>query len=126
MNNVVKIKVEKEKFKGEKFLYDCPFLIDNICSVYEYRGIICRSFGLMNVGANNKIKVPFCCFEGYNYSNVMADKGNKISTKKFTNSGVKTKSYFVSLSFIKNAIGIRINANAATIAKVSTYANNVA
>ena len=26
----------------EKFRYDCPFLINEDCSVYNYRGLICR------------------------------------------------------------------------------------
>lgn len=83
--NLESIKKQKSEFKGNMFKYDCPFLINNECSVYEYRGIICRSFGLLNVGANKNIKVPFCCFEGLNYSNVMEDGGNKISEEKFKN-----------------------------------------
>lgn len=83
--NIKKIRNQKSEFNGKMFKYDCPFLINNECSVYQYRGIICRSFGLLNVGTNEKIKVPFCCFKGLNYSNVMEDGGNKISEKKFKN-----------------------------------------
>ena len=42
------LKQEKKEFKGEKFLYDCPFLVDDACSVYEYRGVVCRTFGLLS------------------------------------------------------------------------------
>ena len=28
------------------FFHQCPFLIDKKCSVYKYRGITCRTFGL--------------------------------------------------------------------------------
>ena len=85
--NIGRVLAEKENFEGENFRYDCPFLIDNVCSVYNYRGIICRSFGLANVGSDGKMKVPFCCFDGLNYSNVM--DGNKVSMEKFKKLGVK-------------------------------------
>lgn len=26
---------------------DCPFLLDNCCSVYDYRPVLCRAFGLL-------------------------------------------------------------------------------
>lgn len=74
---------KKRKFNGEKFLYDCPFLVNDECALYEYRGIVCRSFGLMSVDENGKIKVPFCYSKGLNYSNVMDDDGKQISVAKF-------------------------------------------
>ena len=87
--NVKKVLKAKEEYQGDDFRYDCPFLIDNVCSVYNFRGIICRSFGLMTVGKDGRIKVPFCCFQGFNYSNVMEDNGNKISSEKFKKLGYK-------------------------------------
>ncbi len=87
--NVKKVLKAKEEYKGDNFRYDCPFLINDVCSVYEFRGIICRSFGLLTVGADGRVKVPFCCFKGLNFSNVMEDNGNKISSEKFKNLGVK-------------------------------------
>ena len=80
--NLARIVEQKEKFTGDVFRYDCPFLINNECVVYNFRGIVCRSFGLMTVGEDEKIKVPFCCFEGLNYSNVMEDEGKKVSQEK--------------------------------------------
>ena len=82
-NNIAKVLEQRENFKGKKFLYDCPFLINDVCSVYPYRGIVCRTFGLMSKGADGRIKVPFCCFEGYNYSNVIDLETRKISAKGF-------------------------------------------
>lgn len=84
---VDKIKEDKIKSKEDLFRYECPFLINNECSVYNYRGIVCRTFGLMENADNNIIKTPFCCYEGLNYSNVMdnneisEDKVNKINPK---------------------------------------------
>lgn len=89
MENVQKIKQDRENFEGDRFRYDCPFLINDECSVYDYRGIICRAFGLMTMDENDKVKVPFCCFEGLNYSNVMQDDGKNISIEKFKLLGVK-------------------------------------
>lgn len=97
--NVNKIRKQKAEFKGENFKYDCPFLIDNVCSVYEYRGIICRTFGLMTQGNDGRIKVPFCCFKGYNYANVMEDGGNKISAEKFKASGFKEEPVAFNVSY---------------------------
>ena len=83
--NVQKILEQKSQFEGEKFKYDCPLLINNECSVYEYRGIVCRTFGLMCVGKDGKIQVPFCCYDGFNYSNVVDD-----SEKKFLRKNLKS------------------------------------
>ncbi len=77
--NIKKVSKQKSDFSGEKFLYDCPFLIDNVCCIYNYRGIICRSFGLMYNSDDGHVKVPFCAYQGYNYSMVMDKKQNKIT-----------------------------------------------
>lgn len=99
MDNIKKVKAAKKEFEGERFLHDCPFLIDNICSVYAYRGIICRSFGLMMVGSDGKINVPFCCFDGYNYSNVMDDDGKNVSAEKFKSLQVKEEPIAFNISY---------------------------
>lgn len=82
-NNINLTLEKKKKYRGKKFLYDCPFLINNSCSVYNYRGIICRTFGLMTNNENQKIKAPFCAFKGLNYSNVMNLRKKTISVRKF-------------------------------------------
>lgn len=87
--NIKQVLEKKKKYRGKKFLYDCPFLIDDCCSVYEYRGIICRTFGLMTNTENQKIKAPFCAFKGLNYSNVLNLRKKTISVIKFKK--LKTK-----------------------------------
>ena len=67
--NVQKILKAKAEFNGDKFLYDCPFLINNECSVYNFRGIICR----------------------LNYSNVMDFDTNKLSSEKFKELGFENE-----------------------------------
>ncbi len=80
--NIKRIVEEKSKYEGDAFRYTCPFLIDDVCSVYDYRGIVCRTFGLLTKGVDDRVKVPFCCYEGLNYSNVMDKRTKKISEKK--------------------------------------------
>lgn len=89
LKNIQRIKKQKQLYTGKRFRYDCPFLINDECCVYEYRGIICRAFGLMTIDKDEKVKVPFCCFDGYNYSNVMQDDGKNVSPEKFKLLGVK-------------------------------------
>ncbi|MBQ8886995.1 MAG: YkgJ family cysteine cluster protein [Candidatus Gastranaerophilales bacterium] len=80
--NIAKVIKDKKEFNGETFKYDCPFLIDNVCSVYEYRGIVCRTFGLIEENGD-KAKIPFCHEEGLNYSNVVDKEKNTISQEKY-------------------------------------------
>ena len=84
------LNLKKDHYKnssGEKFRYQCPFLINNECSVYNFRGLICRCFGLMTYDKNNKKSpmVPFCAYEGLNYSNVLNTETNKISPEMYRN-----------------------------------------
>ena len=80
--NIKRVVDEKSQFNGSTFLYDCPFLIDDVCSVYDYRGIICRTFGLLTKGTDDRVKVPFCCYQGLNYSNILNKKTKKLSQAK--------------------------------------------
>lgn len=74
-----------EKTPNEKFKYDCPFLINNICSVYQYRGLICRMFGLMTFSPykDQKTNIPFCAYQGLNYSTVLEDVKNNVLKENF-------------------------------------------
>ena len=52
----------------------CPFLVDDKCSVYKYRPIICRVHGLAYLCKTNIVKLPYCANYGKNYSEIN-DKG---------------------------------------------------
>lgn len=80
IQNILKVRDVAENKK--EFRYNCPFLIDDACSAYQYRGIICRTFGLMKQEEDGKITVPFCCFEGMNYSSVIDADTHKLSPEK--------------------------------------------
>ena len=104
-NKILNIIEEKITFEGEKFMYECPFLINNSCSVYEFRGIICRLFGLMYFEENKEASsIPFCAFEGLNYANVIDTTTKTISAEKFKNSGLEQEplAYNVSYKFLTN------------------------
>lgn len=104
--NIKKILDERKNFSGQKFYHDCPFLIDDECSVYEYRGLICRSFGLLTFDSNKNIQAPFCYEFGLNYSNVLDVETGKISIEKFkgvkgVNEGVGELGLQASKNYIK-------------------------
>ena len=70
-NNIKRLLKEKEEFTGERFEHTCPFLINNECSVYNYRGVICRTFGLCYYDDVKKyVRLPGCVHNGLNYSEV--------------------------------------------------------
>ncbi len=97
--NIKKLLEKKKNFRGKKFLYDCPFLIDDVCSVYPYRGVICRTFGLMTNTVNQKIKAPFCAFKGLNYSNVLNLRKKTISVRKFKKLNTKLEPLGFNISY---------------------------
>ena len=65
-----KIKQEvQSNFKNIKKGEKCPFLIDKLCSVYNFRPIVCRVHGLCYRGINTII-LPYCTNTGKNFSSV--------------------------------------------------------
>ena len=72
------IKNIKNIKKDEKGYYTCPFLINKKCSVYANRGIVCRTFGLLNQEADGRVNGPFCGKLGLNYSNVYDKETKKL------------------------------------------------
>lgn len=105
MRKAAKQKAESGE-KKEKFLYQCPFLINKKCSIYNNRGIICRSYGLMYFMENKEGKLIYkrpCCSEmGLNYSNVIDFETGTISAEKWKETGLKTEplSYNVGINFL--------------------------
>lgn len=72
-DNIINLKDQKENFKGERFEYRCPFLIDGLCSVYSHRGLTCRIHGLAYLKKDGTVNVPYCANNGLNYSSVFND-----------------------------------------------------
>lgn len=100
--NIEKVLKDKKEFQGEKFRYDCPFLINNSCSVYQHRGLICRAFGLLEICHQDKLKIPFCHELGLNYANVVDNDKKIISEEKYKALNVEEQplSYNVGYNFL--------------------------
>ncbi|MDD3593552.1 MAG: YkgJ family cysteine cluster protein [Candidatus Gastranaerophilales bacterium] len=81
LQNIRKIKQGRNDNEDE-FLYQCPFLIDKICCIYEYRGLICRVFGLPYFDKNDKLKLPACIGIGLNYAEVLDEEKKMLSMEK--------------------------------------------
>lgn len=82
---IERIKELKETYNGE--MYKCPFLgKDNACMVYNYRGLICRTFGLLKPDKNGEIIMPFCQSLGLNYSKVY-DRERKMLDENLIKNG---------------------------------------
>ena len=78
------------KQNRQKF-YSCPFLINNSCSVYEARPLICRVFGLISYKDDGTPKMPFCVDLGLNYSDVYDEDKNLLV--KFADDGTEPLAY---------------------------------
>lgn len=106
INEIKQFKKEKEQSQEKKFFHKCPFLIDKKCSVYKYRALICRNYGLMyyyqNKEGKQRYHMPCCVSEGLNYSNVYDEKEGVLTTEKWKATGfeIEPVSYNVSLSFL--------------------------
>ncbi|MCR5265428.1 MAG: YkgJ family cysteine cluster protein [Cyanobacteria bacterium RUI128] len=100
--NIKQIIAEKSQCNEGTYTYKCPFLIDNICSVYEQRGIICRTFGLIYLKEGAKMQIPFCAYEGLNYSNILDPEKDMLMADKMQDLGitVEPKAYNIHYSLL--------------------------
>lgn len=105
---VDKIKNDKAVNTEGKFLYGCPFLINNICSIYKYRGLICRNHGLAYYSQKRdgemKYILPHCVNDKLNYYSVYDEKTGTISSEKWEETGIEVEpvSHNVSWEFLTN------------------------
>ena len=93
---LVKQKIDKIKTdllsatNNKKYYHACPFLSDDDkCLVYDYRGIICRNFGILQIDSNNNVSMPFCETMKLNYSNIYNDEKEKFDYNKVKELGLK-------------------------------------
>lgn len=97
-NNIKNLK------QNEQGYYSCPFLINNSCSVYQQRGLVCRTFGLLIENASGKIEGPFCGKLGLNYSNIYDKETKLLQINKIENNEFKKlpKAFKLDISNIIN------------------------
>ena len=113
VNKIVQLKAEKSVFQGKKFIHECPFLLDDKCSIYRFRMIICRTFGLAYYEQSedpekpSTIKSPFCMEQGLNYSDVFDKETKTFSKEKFLKTGNKKEpvAYNLGLENLKSKFG---------------------
>ena len=92
VKRIKELKQEYDSCEDKKnFNHRCPFLDkDGICSVYEYRGVVCRTFGLITYLREEKgCAIPFCQELGLNYSNVYDPVNKRIDMDKVKELGFK-------------------------------------
>jgi len=101
IKRIQELKKEYETVENkEKFMYRCPFLNDEkVCTVYDYRGLICRTFGLLKPNKDGKINMPFCQSLGLNYSKVYNKEKKMIDENLVKDLGYKNtpKAYQIDL-----------------------------
>lgn len=105
-----KLKKEYEKHinknKSKNFEHACPFLVNNLCCIYENRPIICRTFGLIKSAKMQDGTVvallPECINQGLNYSNVFNFETNDFDNDKIKqlNNAIQPMTYDISLQTI--------------------------
>lgn len=77
--NIRNILMDRRESKEEIFEYVCPFLINGECCVYDYRGIVCRTFGLCYYDdTQGYVRLPNCATEGLNYSEYFDSENNEL------------------------------------------------
>ena len=105
-----KLKKLKENNNGEVLTCECPFLINHKCSVYLYRPIICRTFGIPYYDEAGKLKVPFCHKFGLNYNNVYDSERNTFSEELYKKLGIKQEplAYNLSQKFLIGKVGKKL------------------
>ena len=104
---IKRIQELKEKYSNEenlnKLLYRCPFLDENgSCTIYEFRPLICRTFGLLIVDTEDKLNLPFCHSLGLNYSKVYNPEKHEIDAELVKKHGYKVtpKGYPIHLKIL--------------------------
>lgn len=103
--NVEDVKKLQKENTDDRFFYRCPFLIDDKCSVYKYRGLICRSHGLaFYIDKAQNYKIPGCVDYGLNYSNVVDLNQKLVSKEMFDKLGIEEEpvAYNLSLKYLLN------------------------
>jgi Fe-S-cluster containining protein len=97
VQKVKDLKQQKARNTDKKFMHECPFLLDKRCSLYEQRGLICRTHGLA-FHTDGHLMVPSCIYKGLNYANVYDKEANVLTSEKCQELGFETEPVAFNLS----------------------------
>lgn len=97
VNENISVLLKKHREK----MYECPFLVDNQCTIYPARAIICRTFGLISYDSKDKKRIPFCVNLNLNYSNVYDKESKKIIIDNFE--GYEPLAYNIDRKFLRSS-----------------------
>ncbi len=95
LDNSKKLSIQ-ENITNIKKGKQCPFLLNNECSIYDYRPIICRVHGLAYLLENNTVKIPYCVNNKLNFHKLYKNKefyGEPINTNLDTSAVLKDFNY---------------------------------
>lgn len=98
LQNEIKLNIEEIIKNGDKDSYKCPFLKENRCTIYKYRPLVCRLFGVLTEDASGKPAYPFCMEEGLNYYNIYDKEKGHMSMDLVLEKGFKNYPHFFKLS----------------------------
>ncbi|MBE7710946.1 MAG: YkgJ family cysteine cluster protein [Cyanobacteria bacterium SIG31] len=92
IRRIKKLKFEYDSCENKaEFLYRCPFLSEEKeCLIYDYRALICRTFGLITQHESGKYTLPFCQKLGLNYAQVYDENTKKLDYEKVEKQGYKS------------------------------------
>ncbi len=76
----IKANIKKTKQDNQES-YICPFLIDDSCSLYNYRPLVCRTFGVLTEDSSGNPSFPFCATKGLNFSEIYDKEKNHLSVE---------------------------------------------
>lgn len=79
IKNLIRQNIEELK-KCDKNSYICPFLINDCCSVYNYRPFVCRAFGVLTEDSKGRPSFPFCTTKGLNFSKIYDEEKKHLSS----------------------------------------------
>lgn len=88
LKNTIKQNMENVK-QGDRDSYICPFLIEDACSVYEYRPIVCRTFGVLTEDSKGNPAFPFCTTLGLNFSEIYDEENKRLSSQLYRQGNFK-------------------------------------
>lgn len=84
------IKANMEVAKtSDRESYVCPFLIEDSCSVYQYRPLVCRAFGVLTEDSKGNPAYPFCTTLGLNFGKIYDKEKQHLSSDLVAQNGYK-------------------------------------